>query len=201
MNSKEQIYLRKDFEKALKKAKIFNLVDKNGKVLKTNMSQRYWGISTKDSTMYMKLNKIFKHFHNKNVIDLGCNIGFFSFMIAAFANKVVGLDIGSPFIDKANKVKKYLGTENIEFFAKDINSIDGDYLDKYAINAAFFHKIGTYNWGKEECRRIYGLLADRCSIVVTNEIKTLEKFLEKKGYERTSMPSYKKTLNIYMKKD
>ena len=53
---------------------------------------------------------------DKEILDVGCSEGFFSFMFSKLgASKVVGIDADNLAIEKANFVKKILTCKNIEF--------------------------------------------------------------------------------------
>lgn len=57
---------------------------------------------------------------NKTLIDLGCNIGFFSFGIARYAKKVTGIDYDKDAIDLNLKNMKENNVENTEFINSKI---------------------------------------------------------------------------------
>ena len=53
------------------------------------------------------------------VLDIGCNSGFLALQTAPFVQRVVGYDIDPHLIRIANRVKDFLGTENVDFICED----------------------------------------------------------------------------------
>ncbi|MGB9928800.1 MAG: class I SAM-dependent methyltransferase [Methanosarcina sp.] len=76
------------------------------------------------------INKILKHLKNTNakVLDVGCGIGHYSFLIERFGVKVTAFDYDKGLIEKANEEKKRLNS-NVEFLIAD-----GRYPEKYFID-------------------------------------------------------------------
>jgi len=56
----------------------------------------------------------------KNVLDVGCNEGFFSFFMAEKGATVQGIDIDTHRVDKAKFIKSVKGTANVQFDVVDI---------------------------------------------------------------------------------
>lgn len=55
-----------------------------------------------------------------DVLDIGCNSGFFALTLAPYVKRIYGVDISENFINIANKVKEYMGIENAYFHMKDV---------------------------------------------------------------------------------
>ena len=69
--------------------------------------------------------------NNKIILDLGCNIGFFSmFANKVGAKKVIGVDYDKESIKFANKVKKDNKLININFLGKEINTLELEKIGK-----------------------------------------------------------------------
>ena len=69
--------------------------------------------------------------NNKIILDLGCNIGFFSmFANKVGAKKVIGVDYDKESIKFANKVKKDNKLININFLGKEINTLELERIGK-----------------------------------------------------------------------
>jgi ribosomal protein L11 methyltransferase len=70
-------------------------------------------------------------FNGKTVVDLGCNLGHYSFMAARLgAARVVGLDIDENLIQAAKILRDHLGLNQVEFKRTDFLRADvGDRYD------------------------------------------------------------------------
>ena len=67
-------------------------------------------------------------FRGKTVVDLGCNLGHYSFLAARLgAAKVVGLDINEKMIQVCNILRDHLGLSRVEFKTTDFLSAAHDY--------------------------------------------------------------------------
>jgi len=60
------------------------------------------------------------NFIDKTILDLGCNIGFFSFGLAQTIKNTIGIDYDKNAIDFANKMKKEHNAKNTKFIHSDI---------------------------------------------------------------------------------
>ncbi len=80
---------------------------------------------------------------NKNVVDLGCNEGFFSKELADKGANVLGIDIDELRIKKAKFVQSILGFTNPAFKVIDIYSSEFQNLDKFdlCLCMGFIHRI------------------------------------------------------------
>jgi SAM-dependent methyltransferase len=67
-------------------------------------------------------------FVNKTVIDLGCNLGYFSFIAKkAGATQVLGIDNDASIIRGCNIIKKLHQAEDIDFQVANILTLTGEY--------------------------------------------------------------------------
>jgi SAM-dependent methyltransferase len=71
----------------------------------------------RDPTERLKLIiKYEKDIYNKNILDLGCSLGFFCFSFSKLgANKCVGIDADSKCIEICNLIKKLYNIKNVYF--------------------------------------------------------------------------------------
>jgi len=61
---------------------------------------------------------------NKNVLDIGCNCGFFTIFIARFVSFIDGVEL-NPFLVKIGKdTKEYLKIPNLSFFASSFEDFN-----------------------------------------------------------------------------
>lgn len=76
-----------------------------------------------------KAEKIFQdnlvHIQNKNVVDLGCNLGYFSLLASNVgAKSVLGIEVRQPYIDTFNYVYNYWPTKNITLKSDNLEILD-----------------------------------------------------------------------------
>ena len=78
-----------------------------------------------------RINKIVKekHFNNKTILDIGCSDGYFSYKVSKYAKKVLGIDLDSSRIKKANFIKTYFKLDNCNFLTQDIGSVQNEKFD------------------------------------------------------------------------
>lgn len=82
-------------------------------------------------------------FHNKTVIDLGCNLGYFCFIVKkAGAVRVLGIDKDARIIHGCNLLKKLYHAVDIDFQVQDITSLTGDFVFDVGMMIDF---IGKYS--------------------------------------------------------
>jgi len=81
-------------------------------------------------------------FHSSSVLDMACNHGYFS-VEAAFhgARKVVGVDLRPENIAKANFLKNYFRTENVEFRVQNVYDLDASEEFDVVYNLGLFYHI------------------------------------------------------------
>lgn len=61
------------------------------------------------------------------VLDIGCNAGMYSLLVARYAHSVVGIDTSSQLISRANMTKEYF-EENV-YSAHNVNFLTGNFAD------------------------------------------------------------------------
>ena len=69
------------------------------------------------------------YFTNKKILDVGCSDGYFSLMTSKFAKEVVGIDLDSSRIKKANFIKSYFNLNNCSFLNQNITELINDEFD------------------------------------------------------------------------
>jgi GT2 family glycosyltransferase/SAM-dependent methyltransferase len=72
-------------------------------------------------------------FRGKRVLDLGCNVGFFSLNIARYAKEVVGIDHDQIAINKARELAKKYKIQNVDFICGKITPELLDRLGKFDV--------------------------------------------------------------------
>ena len=84
----------------------------------------------KSHEFYSDLDR-YVHFKGKTVIDLGCNLGHYSFLAARLgATKVLGLDINENLIQACNILRDHLGLYQVVFKTSDfLNTKPDDHYD------------------------------------------------------------------------
>lgn len=71
---------------------------------------------------------------NSRVLDLGCAAGKYTFYFAEHCKEVVGLDISSKMLERAEENKKRLGSNNVSFLRRDWEQLD---IDEIGGNRSF----------------------------------------------------------------
>ena len=92
-----------------------------------------------------------EHLHpNYNVLDIGCNTGFFTLVIADKVKSITGIEINPTLVEIANITKAYLGKTNVTFKSGNFNSIslDGDF--------DFICSFAVHHWLAVDMKK-YGL--------------------------------------------
>jgi GT2 family glycosyltransferase/SAM-dependent methyltransferase len=72
-------------------------------------------------------------FRGKRILDLGCNVGFFSLNIALYAKEVVGIDHDQIAINKARELAKKYKIKNVDFICDKITPELLDRLGKFDV--------------------------------------------------------------------
>lgn len=75
---------------------------------------------------------------NSEVLDIGCNCGFFDIELARWVKCVKGIDVESKYIELANKVKAFRNVENVIFEKGNFMDIDEQF------DAVF--SLGVHNY-------------------------------------------------------
>lgn len=71
----------------------------------------------------------------KDVLDIGCNVGFFDITLAQYAQHIDGIEYNDIFVQVANRMKKRLQIDNVDFMQKDFNEFDTE--KKYNLIVSF----------------------------------------------------------------
>jgi len=104
------------------------------------------------------------------ILDLGCGTGFSSEMLIESGFRVVGVDILSDMLIKANIKKKNLKNSNLELLLADINYLPIKYNSiDHIISISSYNFITYEKYGREKKK------------VVNNTAKYLNKILKKNG--------------------
>lgn len=190
-----QSNLKKYLDKLRKKAGRFNL------------SLRYYR-DTKNLKEFNNVNKVLKKFDSKNVLDVGCHIGYYAIKISEFSNKVVGIDIDEEIIKKANKFKEISKAKNFHPILYSAFDLDDEFMETNGINAVFIHKtVGDFDskdefkWKKTDFIRVFSLFAKYCDIVVCNDTEIIKDFFSKKGFTISKKHSFKHNYLYIIQKD
>jgi SAM-dependent methyltransferase len=79
----------------------------------------------------------------KNVLDVGCNEGFFSFHLADSGARVLGIDVDHHRIEKAQFIGKLLGKTGVELRVVDIYSDEFARLQRFdlCLCMGFLHRV------------------------------------------------------------
>ena len=101
----------------------------------------------------------------KKVVDLGCGVGAFSFFIAESVGcHVTGINLSKYQIQIANKKKKQLKQDNVEFIEMDIMDMK-KIRDKY--DAAFLIDVGVHFPDKKKAfQNIYKIMRSDSRLVI-----------------------------------
>ncbi len=116
------------------------------KKFKNYYNINFLGVSEKGKRDPMRrINKIPINFKNKSVLDLGCNSGWMLFSISNLISYGVGFDGDGDEIQKANKIKKELKLNNLDFFVMDF---ENDVLSFPKTDIVFMLSIAYWvkNW-------------------------------------------------------
>lgn len=104
---------------------------------------------------------------SKTFLDVGCSDGFFCINIAKKnVEKVVGLDLDSLRIERANFIKSVFRLENVEFRVQDLYEIIGKESFDVAMGLGLLHRVPNIN----EC---ISKLCNATNRFVILEFKTL----------------------------
>ncbi len=81
-------------------------------------------------------------FHSSTVLDMACNHGYFSVEAAFYgAKKVVGVDLRTENIAKANFLKNYFQVENVQFRVQNVYDLDPSEKFDVVYNLGLFYHI------------------------------------------------------------
>ncbi len=187
-----QEYTQKKLRKSLDK-----LREKLGRF---NLSQRYYR-DTSNSKEHNQINKVFKKFKGKVVLDVGCHLGYYSVLISSFADKVIGIDISEAEIGRANYFKKVVGSQNTEFKLYSAFYLDDKFMEENKIDAIFFHKMSEpriskqqglpETWNDKKFKETFLLFEKHCKVIITNDRNRIEKLFKNSRFSVKKYPSYR----------
>lgn len=113
--------------------------------------------------------KIAPHLEKKaagSVLDIGCNLGYFSFMTSEKGYTALGIDLGSFYITACNAIRSATGAKKT-FFLKA--NIDGDFLETMPHFDVVFNFSVFHHWvkayGEEQSKAMMRRLADKCRMM------------------------------------
>ena len=110
------------------------------------------------------LSRYFPLFKDKIVVDIGCNAGVISEMIAKYAEKVFGIEKDKEILDYSDTVEWIvkLRRRNVKY----INSTIGEFLKKnYDFNASWCSNA-LYYFSNEEIELIGKKLFPKCDLII-----------------------------------
>lgn len=88
-------------------------------------------------------------FSNKNVLDIGCNIGGMLYPLSNKIRQGVGIDYNHRVINGANIIKSYKNNENLSFFIFDLDNEPLDLLHNYIKNIDIIFLFAMCLWVKK----------------------------------------------------
>jgi len=100
-------------------------------------------------------NLLSNKFKGMNILDLGCNAGFYSIMAAKEGAKVIGIESNNTFFNQALFLKEYYEKLwnkklDITYIKKDILDVDLNSFGKfdYVFALSILYHIGKHKYGK-----------------------------------------------------
>lgn len=109
----------------------------------------------------------FSVFAGKTVIDFGCHIGGWSFLISEYADNVIGVDKKKSCIARSNKANRILNLPNVKFVVGDVYSL-AEVCNEYHPTGLFSQKtLGTLK-GIEDIQTFHELCWDQFEVIVTD---------------------------------
>lgn len=110
----------------------------------TGYPTNYQGVTTKSEPLLLEL----EVFSNRNVLDIGCNSGLYSYFAGIFAKSVLGCDLEKLLVDRAVSARPFFNsifdTSSIEFY-------QGNFVNKLTpevsgiIAACVLYHVGDEN--------------------------------------------------------
>ena len=131
----------------------------------------------------------FGDIRNKNVIDLGCGTGIFSFgAYITGANKVIGIDIDKYCIEIAKKYAKKTDYK-ISFLVSNVIDFE-EKCDTILMNPPFGAQKSNLNIDRIFIDKGFKIASVLYSLHLTKTISFIEKLIEKKGGNITFSKKY-----------
>lgn len=103
-------------------------------------------------------------FAGKNVLDIGCNTGFFTNKLAEFSGIVMGIDIDPVAIEEAKKNSELLGLTNVSFLCTDLENIDFVKTDITLFLSVYHHLINLK--GLDKARDTLKKISDNTDMMI-----------------------------------
>jgi 2-polyprenyl-3-methyl-5-hydroxy-6-metoxy-1,4-benzoquinol methylase len=109
------------------------------------------------------------------VLDIGCNCGFLSCLIARKVNRVVGFDRDAPMVKISKLTQRIMGLNNCTFFTEDFENYQTLHPEFDLVLACQMHHWVKMNF-EEFSRRIVGFVKPNGYLLFeTHNIKTVDK--------------------------
>ncbi len=91
-----------------------------------------------------KIYKLDEHLSaDQNVLDIGCNCGFFTLMIAEKARGAVGIEINQALVDIAQVMQVHLNRSNVSFRCGNFNKMEFEEKFDFICSFAVHHWLGV----------------------------------------------------------
>ena len=162
--------------------RFYRAVGKSGLLQSVIFSERYGSYESTSSF-------VLKNLHGtKKVLDVGCSIGYLTsyYALKIPESSFIGIDFSLESIKKANKMKKKLNLDNIDFAHSDMNNIK--YPDKYFdcivdTQSIYYSKdyLETFNHLKKKLSS-YGILITMPGIGEKDQIKLYINQIQTAGF-------------------
>lgn len=123
-----------------------------------------------DSTVCKAFYSAFRFFYGKNVLDVGCSVGFYGCVMSRFADNVIGIDRCEKSLKEANLLKDELHVNNITFIEMNAHKLTPEFLRKYKIKALFIHKTMSADsgWTPEVQNKFWDLMKNHMDVIVAS---------------------------------
>lgn len=151
--------------------RFYSAIGKSGLLQSAILSERYGSYESTSSF-------VLKNLHGtKKVLDVGCSIGYLTsfYALKIPESSFIGIDFSLESIKTANKMKRQLNLDNVDFACSDMNNIK--YPDKYFdyivdTQSIYYSKnyLKTFNHLKKKLSN-HGILITIPGIGEKNQIK------------------------------
>jgi SAM-dependent methyltransferase len=122
----------------------------------------------------------------KSVIDLGCNFGFFSFLVKRLgASRVLGVDLSPKMIRGCNILKSIYQMSDVEFVVGNIENLNKNY-DTFDI-AMLVDYFGKHSIRKDKIRNLLNNLELLSKKEILLVIRPIYKIREELGLEPSTL--------------
>ncbi|MHA2023951.1 MAG: methyltransferase domain-containing protein [Candidatus Thorarchaeota archaeon] len=112
----------------------------------------------------------FKYLKGMNVIDIGCFVGFYSCLMAQYANSVLGIDTNGKAIGQAGVLKRLVGCSNVKFRIMSGHNVTPSFLEENDIKAMFLHKVisASSGWSNELQSRLWEIVKEKIDVLIAS---------------------------------